>query len=240
MVVGEVFFWYNNKKIYFMNVRIEKSWGKHLQEEFSKEYFKELTSFVKREYQSNRAIYPHPKNIFRAFDLCPFDAVKVVILGQDPYHGPKQAHGLAFSVEQGIQNPPSLLNIFKEISSDLNQPINTSGDLSSWAKQGVLLLNATLTVAAGQAGSHQHHGWEEFTDQVIKVLSDRKKNLVFLLWGAYAQSKGELIDSSKHFVLRAPHPSPLSAHRGFFGCQHFSRANAYLREHGRKEIDWTN
>jgi len=219
-----------------MDVKIEKTWKEQLKEEFDKDYFKSLTAFIKKEYQS-KTVYPHPKNVFKAFDLCPFNDVRVIILGQDPYHGPKQAHGLAFSVEEEIKNPPSLVNIFKEIESDMGGASN-SGDLSSWAEQGILLLNATLTVVGGQAGSHQHKGWEEFTDRIIQGLSERKENLVFLLWGAYAQSKEELIDSSKHLVLKAPHPSPLSAHRGFFGCKHFSQANKYLSNHNIKEIEW--
>lgn len=221
-----------------MDVKIENSWRNILAEEFAKDYFVNLANFVKQEYQQKK-VYPNPKNIFQAFDLCPFDKVKVVILGQDPYHGPNQAHGLAFSVRAGIQNPPSLVNIFKEIESDLGVSVKNTGDLSSWAEQGVLLLNATLTVVASQAGSHQHKGWEEFTDGVIKKLSDNKEHLVFLLWGAYAQSKATLIDSSKHLILEAPHPSPLSAHRGFFGCHHFSQTNNYLKEHGEEPIDWT-
>lgn len=220
-----------------MNVKIEQSWKNELEEEFEKEYFKNLTKFVKNEYLTKK-VYPKPENIFKAFDLCPFDKVKVIILGQDPYHGPKQAHGLCFSVQKGIQNPPSLKNIFKEIENDLGIKMSGNGELNSWAKQGILLINATLTVLAGQAGSHQHKGWEEFTDAVIKILSERKENLVFLLWGAYAQSKSSLIDTNKHLILKAPHPSPLSAHRGFFGCKHFSQTNNYLKEHNKEEIDW--
>ena len=220
-----------------MEVKIEKTWKDRLKDEFNKDYFRKLRDFVREEYQNN-IIYPHPKNIFRAFDLCPFDKVKVVILGQDPYHGPKQAHGLAFSVKEDIQNPPSLVNIFKELSDDLGKDVIRSSDLSSWAKQGVLLLNATLTVQARRAGSHQHKGWEQFTDHVIKLLSNEKEHLVFLLWGAYAQSKEELIDFSKHLILKAPHPSPLSAFRGFFGCRHFSKINEYLKKNSILEIDW--
>jgi uracil-DNA glycosylase len=221
-----------------MDVKIEPSWKAALADEFAKDYFVKLADFVRQEYQS-RIVYPHPKNLFRAFDLCPFDRVKVVILGQDPYHGPAQAHGLSFSVQEGIQNPPSLQNIYKEICGDLGQPAKSGGDLSSWAEQGVLLLNATLTVVAGQAGSHQRQGWEEFTDAIIRHLSEDREHLVFLLWGAYAQSKAPLIDAARHLILKAPHPSPLSAHRGFFGCKHFSQANEYLVQHGQEPIDWT-
>ncbi len=220
-----------------MEVKIEPSWKKELNAEFEKPYFKELADFVHQEYL-DRTIYPKPENIFRAFDLCPFDKVKVVLLGQDPYHGPNQAHGLAFSVQNGIKNPPSLKNIFKEIESDLGIKLSGKGDLSNWAKQGVLLLNATLTVIASQAGSHQKKGWEEFTNAVIKTLSDKKENLVFLLWGAYAQSKAELINPNKHLILKAPHPSPLSAHRGFLGCKHFSQTNTFLEKTGQEKIDW--
>lgn len=220
------------------DVKIEPSWKAALVDEFAKDYFVKLADFVRREYQS-KTVYPHPKNVFRAFDLCPFDRVKVVILGQDPYHGPQQAHGLSFSVQQGIQNPPSLQNIYKEVCSDLGQPAKAGGDLTAWAEQGVLLLNATLTVVAGQAGSHQRQGWEEFTDAVIRRLSDRREHLVFMLWGAYAQSKTPLIDATRHLVLKAPHPSPLSAHRGFLGCKHFSQANDYLVKQELEPIDWT-
>jgi len=220
-----------------MNVKIDKSWKKKLRSEFEKEYFQNLVQFVRQEYL-NKTVYPRPENVFRAFKLCPFDKLKVVILGQDPYHGPRQAHGLCFSVQEGVNNPPSLKNIFKEIESDLGKQMSASGDLSKWAEQGVLLINATFTVLAGSAGSHQKKGWEEFTDSVIKIISDRKTSIVFLLWGAYAQSKSELIDSQKHLVLKAPHPSPLSAHRGFFGCKHFSRTNKYLKDTKQKEINW--
>lgn len=220
-----------------MNVEINESWKKELGDEFEKKYFKELASFVKQEYQS-KTVYPKPENLFRAFDICPFKRVKVIILGQDPYHGPGQAHGLCFSVQSGVVNPPSLKNIFKEIESDTGKQMSGSGDLSRWAEQGVLLLNATLTVLASNAGSHQKKGWEEFTDAVIKTISEKKENLVFLLWGAFAQSKSDLIDSSKHLILKAPHPSPLSAHRGFLGCKHFSKTNEYLISNGKEEIDW--
>lgn len=221
-----------------MNVKIEPSWAKKLRGEFEKEYFAELTSFVKKEYKEG-TVYPAPKNIFRAFDLCPFDKVKVVILGQDPYHGVRQANGLAFAVEDSQSVPPSLQNIFKEIASDLEKPlVHTSGDLTRWAEQGVLLLNATLTVRAHNAGSHQGKGWEEFTDAVIRALGDERAGLVFMLWGNYAKAKGAHIDRSKHLVLEAPHPSPFSASSGFFGCKHFSKANNYLIAHKETPIDW--
>lgn len=218
-------------------VKIHPSWLKVLSEEFEKPYFEELIRFIKQEYAST-TIYPEGKNIFRAFELCPFDAVKVVILGQDPYHGAGQANGLSFSVNDNIPLPPSLQNIYKEISSDLNVTMPKKGNLDNWARQGVLLLNATLTVRANQAGSHQGKGWEQFTDAVIKVISDKKEHVVFLLWGKYAQEKGVHIHQSKHLVLTAPHPSPFSADRGFFGCKHFSKTNKYLSLVGEKEIDW--
>ena len=221
-----------------MNVRIEQSWAEKLKGEFEKEYFANLTVFVKKEYKEE-IVYPAPKNIFRAFDLCPFDKVKVVILGQDPYHGIKQANGLAFAVEATEGCPPSLQNIFKEIASDIGKPlVHTGGDLTRWAKQGVLLLNATLTVRAHSAGSHQDKGWEQFTDAVISALSEERAGLVFMLWGNYAKSKGTHIDRSKHLVLEAPHPSPFSAHSGFFGCKHFSKANEYFVARGETPIDW--
>ena len=221
-----------------MEVKIEQSWKKHLQGEFTQPYFVELTQFVKEEYKKG-AVYPAPKNIFRAFDLCPFEKVKVVILGQDPYHGARQANGLAFAVDASEVVPPSLGNIFKEIQSDLGKSlIHTDGDLTRWAEQGVLLLNATLTVRAGVAGSHQQRGWEQFTDAVIRALSDGRENLVFMLWGNYAKQKGAHIDRSKHLVLEAPHPSPFSASSGFFGSKHFSRANTYLTSHNQTLIDW--
>lgn len=220
-----------------MNVQIEESWKEALMPEFSKDYFIRLTDFVRKEYHET-TVYPPGKLIFNAFNLCPFDKVKVVIIGQDPYHGPGQAHGLCFSVNDGIQPPPSLVNIFKEINSDLGKPIPQSGNLTRWAEQGVLLLNATLTVRAHQAGSHQRKGWEEFTDAVIRKLAEEKNNLVFILWGAYAQKKGAFIDRSKHLVLTSVHPSPLSAHSGFFGNHHFSLANDYLVRNGKTAIDW--
>ncbi len=221
-----------------MQVRIDPSWQKHLESEFEKSYFVELTAFVKKEYEDG-SVYPAPENIFRAFDLCPFEKVKVVILGQDPYHGERQANGLAFAVDEREAVPPSLKNIFKEIESDLGKPlVHKGGDLSRWAKQGVLLLNATLTVRAHTAGSHQEKGWEQFTDAVIRKLSQVRSGLVFMLWGNYAKAKGAHIDRSKHLVLEAPHPSPLSAHSGFFACKHFSRANEYLISHAETPIDW--
>lgn len=221
-----------------MNVKIEESWKARLTGEFEQDYFAELTAFVKNEYQ-DAVVYPAPKNIFRAFDLCPFDKVEVVILGQDPYHGERQANGLAFAVDEHTKVPPSLQNIFKEIASDIGKPlVHTSGDLTRWAEQGVLLLNATLTVRAHSAGSHQNQGWEQFTDAIIHTLSEKRENLVFILWGNYAKAKGAHIDRSKHLVLEAPHPSPFSAASGFFGCKHFSKANEYLIAHGKQPIDW--
>lgn len=220
-----------------MDVRIEQSWKQHLMPEFDKPYFVNLTNFVRDEYRT-KTIYPPAKLIFNAFDQCPFDEVEVVIVGQDPYHEPGQAHGLCFSVNDGVEIPPSLQNIYKEIHDDLGKPIPRSGNLERWARQGVLLLNATLTVQAHKAGSHQGKGWEEFTDAAIRHLANERENLVFILWGAYAQRKGENIDTNRHLVLKSPHPSPLSAHRGFFGNKHFSKANEYLVAHGKKPIDW--
>lgn len=220
-----------------MDVKIDPTWKSKLQPEFEKEYFIKLSEFVKEEYRSN-TIYPPGGLIFNAFNLCPFEKVKAVIIGQDPYHGPGQAHGLCFSVRQGVDFPPSLVNIFKEIAADTGIPRPADGDLGRWSAQGVLLLNATLTVRAHQAGSHQKKGWEQFTDSVITVLNKEKQNLVFFLWGAYAQKKGESIDRSKHLVLESVHPSPLSAMRGFFGNNHFSKCNAYLKEHGVETINW--
>ena len=220
------------------DVSIHPSWKTVLEEEFSKPYFEELVDFVKQEY-ANTTVYPEGKNIFRAFERCPYDQVKVVILGQDPYHGPGQANGLCFSVSEGVRNPPSLQNIFKEMADDLHVPIPESGNLDRWADQGVLLLNATLTVRARQAGSHQKKGWETFTDAVVKKLSDDKEQLVFLLWGRYAQNKGSMIDREKHHVLTAAHPSPFSAHSGFFGSKPFSQTNQYLQQVGREPIHWT-
>lgn len=220
-----------------MDVRIEESWKQRLQTEFDQSYFEQLTRFVHQEYATH-TVYPPGKQIFAAFDSCPFEQVKVVILGQDPYHEPRQAHGLCFSVNDGIPFPPSLQNIFKEIESDLGIPVPASGDLTRWAQQGVLLLNATLTVRAHQAASHQGKGWETFTDAVIHKLAEEREHLVFILWGSYAQRKGEFIDSRRHLVLKSPHPSPLSAHRGFFGNHHFSQTNRYLASHGITPIQW--
>lgn len=222
-----------------METQIEESWKNQLTEEFTKPYFIKLKEFVKSEYAKN-TIYPDRKDIFNAFNLCPFDQTKVVIIGQDPYHGPRQAHGLCFSVLPGVKTPPSLRNIFKEINQDIGTTIPENGDLSHWGKQGVFLLNATLTVQAHNAGSHQKKGWETFTDQVIKTLADNKKNLVFILWGAYAQRKAEFIDHTKHLVLKSVHPSPLSASKkpGFFGNKHFSKTNEYLSNKLMNPIDW--
>ncbi|MGM9703601.1 MAG: uracil-DNA glycosylase [Prevotella sp.] len=221
-----------------MNVKIEETWREQLGGEFDKQYFVNLTNFVRQEYV-NGTCYPPGKLIFNAFNLCPFDKVKVVIIGQDPYHEPGQAHGLSFSVNDGVPFPPSLINIFKEIHDDIGTPMPASGNLTRWAEQGVLLLNATLTVRAHQAASHQRKGWEEFTDAAIKALNAHRDNLVFILWGGYARSKAPLIDSSRHLILQSVHPSPLSANRGgWFGNHHFSRANLYLREHGKEEIEW--
>ncbi len=216
-----------------MEVKIEQSWKKVLDPEFSKEYFEKLTVFVKSEYLAG-TVYPPPKFIFRAFELTPFDKVKVVILGQDPYHGAGQANGLAFAVDPGVRLPPSLQNIYKELKSDLG----VVGNINNWAQQGVLLLNATLTVSEKNPGSHQKRGWEEFTDTVIKTLSDQKDHLVFILWGAYAQKKGAVIDATKHLVIKSTHPSPFSAYSGFFGSQPFSKCNEYLFSHGALPIVW--
>ena len=220
-----------------MNVKIEESWKLRLAEEFEKDYFIRLTDFVRQEYAQG-VVFPPGRLIFNAFDLCPFDKVKVVIIGQDPYHGPGQAHGLCFSVNDGVPFPPSLVNIFKEIESDLGNPVPMSGNLTRWANQGVLLLNATLTVRAHQAGSHQRQGWEEFTDAAIRALATQREGLVFILWGAYAQKKGAFIDRTRHLVLTSAHPSPLSAWHGFFGNKHFSRANEYLVVQGKTPIVW--
>lgn len=219
------------------DVKIEESWKKRLNKEFSASYFLKLIDFIKEEKKTYQ-VFPPGSQIFHAFDKCPFDQVKVVIIGQDPYHGIGQAHGLCFSVPVGIKPPPSLVNIFKELKSDINKDIPTSGNLEHWADQGVLLLNATLTVRASTAGSHQNKGWEEFTDAAIRALNEEKEHLVFLLWGAYAQKKGSFIDTNKHLVLKAAHPSPFSVHNGFFGCKHFSKTNDYLKSHGIKQIDW--
>lgn len=221
-----------------MNVKIDNSWREHIGAEFEKPYFSALTDFVRHEYTTTTC-YPPGSLIFNAFNLCPFDRVKVVIIGQDPYHEPGQAQGLSFSVPEGVPLPPSLQNIFKEIQLDLGKPMPPTGDLTRWAEQGALLLNATLTVRAHQAASHQRHGWEQFTDAAIRALNAERENLVFILWGGYARSKAQLIDRSRHLVLESVHPSPLSANRGgWFGNHHFSQCNAYLREHGEQEIDW--
>ena len=220
-----------------MDVKIESGWKAQLESEFEKPYFRNVTSFVRQEYATT-IVYPPGRLIFNAFNLCPFDKVRVVIIGQDPYHEPGQAHGLCFSVNDGVPFPPSLQNIFKEIHDDIGTPIPTSGNLTRWAQQGVLLLNATLTVRAHQAGSHQNKGWEEFTDAVIRQLNEHREHLVFILWGSYAQRKGAFIDRSRHLVLQSAHPSPLSAYRGFFGSKPFSRANEYLVAHGQTPIAW--
>ena len=220
-----------------MEVKIEQSWKTELQTEFKKDYFAVLTDFVRNEYKT-KLTFPPANLIFNAFDQCPFDNVKVVIIGQDPYHGDGQAHGLCFSVNDGVAFPPSLLNIFKEIERDLGKTMPSSGNLTRWAQQGVLLLNATLTVQAHMAGSHQNKGWEKFTDAVIHKLATEKEHIVFMLWGSYAQKKGAFIDPSRHLVLKSVHPSPLSAYRGFIGNSHFSLTNQYLKVTGQKEIDW--
>ena len=220
-----------------MEVKIEASWKQLLAGEFEKPYFEGLTRFIRDEYAQHK-IYPPGKLIFNAFNQCPVDLVKVVILGQDPYHGPGQAHGLCFSVPDGVAFPPSLQNILTEITSDVRGSVPRSGNLERWARQGVFLLNATLTVRAGQAGSHQNKGWEQFTDRVIHLLAERKENLVFMLWGSYAQQKGKFIDTSHHLVLSSVHPSPLSAYRGFFGNRHFSKTNEYLAAHGKEPVYW--
>ena len=221
-----------------MNVKIEQSWKDALGAEFDKDYFIKLTDFVRAEYLAGKVIYPAPQNIFNAFNHCSLDQVKVVIIGQDPYHEPGQAHGLCFSVLPPTPIPPSLQNIYKEIESDLGRKSVTNGDLTHWANQGVLLLNSTLTVQAHMAGSHQGKGWEELTDSVIQALNNKRENIVFMLWGSYAQRKGQFIDRRRHLVLTAVHPSPLSAYRGFIGCGHFSQANNYLLQHGQTPINW--
>jgi len=217
---------------------IESSWLEVLKDEFGKAYFLQLKEFLLEEKQ-HYPIYPPGSKIFAAFDATPFHEVKVVLLGQDPYHGPGQAHGLCFSVPEGIRQPPSLVNIFQELNTDLGIPIPKSGNLGKWARQGVLLLNATLTVRANQAGSHQNKGWELFTDHVIRTLSEQREGLVFLLWGNYAQAKETLVDQKKHFILRAAHPSPLSVYRGFYGCRHFSKTNELLKSAGKHPLDWS-
>jgi len=218
---------------------LDPGWRQHLEPEFGRDYMQRLKDFLTAEQAAGRAIYPPAADIFNALYMTPFDEVEVVILGQDPYHGPDQAHGLAFSVREGVRVPPSLLNIYKEIEAEFGVKLPRRGDLSAWAKQGVLLLNATLTVQAGAAGSHQGKGWEQFTDAAIRAVNAQAKPVVFMLWGSYAQKKGGFIDRRRHLVLEAPHPSPLSAHRGFLGCGHFKAANEYLQAHGRRPIDWT-
>ncbi len=220
-----------------MEVKIASDWKALLQEEFEKPYFEELIRFVKEEYATHR-IYPRGSNIFRAFDKCPVDKLKVVIIGQDPYHGPGQAHGLCFSVADGVPHPPSLQNIFKEVAADIGTPIPASGNLDRWAEQGVLLLNAVLTVREHEAASHAGHGWEQFTDAVVRAINERKQGVVYLLWGSYAQKKGAIADPARNCILKAVHPSPLSVYRGFFGCRHFSRANEYLVAQGQTPIQW--
>ena len=220
-----------------MNVKIAEDWRNILQEEFDKTYFEQLTQFVRAEYSSS-VIYPAGRNIFRAFDKCSFDNLKVVIIGQDPYHGEGQANGLCFSVNDGVPFPPSLQNIFKEIQSDMGIAIPQSGNLDRWAEQGVLLLNSVLTVRAHEAASHAGRGWEQFTDAVVRIISERKEGIVYMLWGSYAQRKGQVVDSKKNFILKSVHPSPLSVYRGFFGCKHFSQANAYLQSIGKTPIIW--
>lgn len=221
-----------------MELKIEKTWDKVLKGIFDEPYFAQLSATVEDAYFGQQKIYPEKDDVFRAFELCPYDKVKVVILGQDPYHGHGQAHGLCFSVQDGVRVPPSLRNIYKELFADLGTPVPSSGNLECWAQQGVLLLNATLTVQGGKPGSHQGLGWERFTDTVIQKLSEEKGHLVFILWGKYAQSKGSMIDQSKHLVLTAPHPSPLSAYHGFFGSKPFSKTNTYLVTHGEQPIQW--
>ena len=220
-----------------MDVKIAPSWKEKLEPEFSKPYFRDLTAFVKKEYEEHK-IYPPGSLIFNAFAHCPFDKVKVVIIGQDPYHNPGQANGLAFSVADGVRVPPSLQNIFKEVSDEFDRPVHSSGNLERWADQGVLLLNATLTVRANSPGSHQKKGWEEFTDAVIKIVSEEKEHIVFMLWGAYAQKKGSIINDTRHLVLKSAHPSPFAANRGFFGNNHFKKANDYLKSKGKEPIEW--
>ena len=222
-----------------MDVQIETSWKQELQEEFSKPYFGQIVNFLKAEKQAGKVIYPPGQQIFNAFGTTPFDKVKIVIIGQDPYHGPGQAHGLSFSVPDGVPAPPSLVNIFKELHEDTGMDIPRTGNLEKWARQGVLLLNASLTVEAGKPMSHSQVGWHIFTDEVIKHVSAHKQHVVFMLWGKFAQNKQVLVDTSKHLALTSAHPSPLSAYNGFFGCRHFSKANTWLGEHGAQPIDWS-
>ncbi len=222
------------------SIKLEKTWLSRLESEFDKPYMANLTDFLQREKEQGKNIFPKSDEIFNALNTTDFNNVRVVIIGQDPYHGEGQAHGLSFSVRKGIAIPPSLKNIYKEIESEYDVKMPKHGDLTGWAQQGVLLLNATLTVEMAKAGSHQKKGWEQFTDSVIRAINDELEHVVFILWGAYAQKKGAIIGRKKHFVLEGPHPSPLSAHRGFFGCGHFKKANEYLQEHGRQIIDWTH
>lgn len=222
-----------------MSVKLEASWLAVLQEEFDKDYMKNLKKFLLEEKIKGEIIFPKNENLFKALELTPFEQVKIVILGQDPYHGEGQAHGLSFSVQEGVKLPPSLQNIFKELTTDIpNFKTPLRGDLSSWAKQGVLLLNATLTVASGKAGSHQNQGWEFFTDEIIKTISEKKENIIFILWGKFAQAKENLIDETKHYIIKSPHPSPFSAYGGFFGSKPFSKSNEILKNLGEEEIDW--
>ncbi len=220
-----------------MDVRIAEDWKEILQGEFDKPYFEELTRFVRSEYAAGQ-IFPAGRNIFRAFDKCPFETLKVVVIGQDPYHGVGQANGLCFSVNDGVPFPPSLQNIFQEIRDDVGTPVPSSGNLDRWAEQGVLLLNSVLTVRAHQAASHAGRGWEQFTDAVVRIIAERKQELVYMLWGSYAQRKGQMADPSRNLILKSVHPSPLSVYRGFFGCRHFSQANAYLESVGKTPIVW--
>lgn len=220
-----------------MDVKIAEDWKEILQGEFDKPYFEELTRFVRSEYAAGQ-IFPAGRNIFRAFDKCPFETLKVVVIGQDPYHGVGQANGLCFSVNDGVPFPPSLQNIFQEIRDDVGTPVPSSGNLDRWAEQGVLLLNSVLTVRAHQAASHAGRGWEQFTDAVVRIIAERKQELVYMLWGSYAQRKGQMADPSRNLILKSVHPSPLSVYRGFFGCRHFSQANAYLAAHGQEPIRW--
>lgn len=220
-------------------IKIESSWKQHLLPQFEQDYMHSLRQFLLTQKKAGKVIYPKGDEYFNAFNLTPFDQVKVVMIGQDPYHGPGQAHGLCFSVQKGVRFPPSLQNIFKEIHADLGLPIPKNGCLTHWAEQGVLLLNAVLTVEQSKAAAHQGKGWEQFTDAAIRELNEQREGIVFMLWGSYAQKKGQIIDQNKHCVLKAPHPSPLSAHRGFFGCKHFSKANQYLQSKGLAPIDWS-
>ena len=220
-------------------IQIDPTWKQHLLPEFSQDYMAQLKAFLLQQKQAGKVVYPKGSEYFNAFNLTPFEQVKVVILGQDPYHGPGQAHGLCFSVQQGVKPPPSLVNIFKEIHADLGLPIPNHGCLTHWAEQGVLLLNSVLTVEQAKAAAHQGKGWEQFTDAVIRELNEKREGIVFMLWGSYAQKKGQFIDKKKHCVLKAPHPSPLSAHRGFLGCKHFSQANSYLQSIGAQPVDWS-